>query len=371
MEPWTTGHPHRRCAGCSEVRDALILGQGLAGTVLAWTLLQRGWDLAVVDDGHGSSSSRVAAGLINPVTGRRLVKTSDADRLLPAAEAFYDSLSRQLGTGPLLHPLPMWRLFRSQLEVEAWDRRCADPGYRAYLGERLPAGSLGRGVVDPLGSGLQRRTAYLDVPGLLDPSARAFSSQGRLTRADVQPFDIRPRDGYVECGGLLAARAILCQGHRAMDGPWFGWLPFQPAKGELLTLETDEALPQGALNAGRWLLPLGSGRFRFGATYDWTSRDQEPTPAGRATLLDDLPHVIQLPDARLVAHRAGVRPAMRDNAPVMGRHPRHPELWIFNGFGSKGALQIPGCAAAMADRLEGGQSLPARLDVGRYAHQSP
>jgi glycine/D-amino acid oxidase-like deaminating enzyme len=174
----------------------------------------------------------------------------------------------------------------------------------------------------------------------------------------------------VECGGLLAARAILCQGHRAMDSPWFGWLPFQPAKGEILTLETDAPLPQAVLNAGRWLLPLVAGRFRFGATYDWTTRDQEPSTGGRETLLKDLPEIIRLPDARLVAHRAGVRPAALDNAPIVGPHPEHPNLWIFNGFGSKGALQIPGYAASLADHLEGGGALPKRVDVRRYADQA-
>jgi glycine/D-amino acid oxidase-like deaminating enzyme len=286
--------------------DALIIGQGLAGSLLARTLWRRGWDLAVVDDGHGSSSSRVAAGLINPVTGQRLAKTPGVDWLLPAAEALYDRLETQLASGPLLHRMPMLRVFRSPLEVEAWDRRRADPGYRDYLGERLPPGDAGPGVIDPLGSGLQRRTGYLDTAALIDHLAEWLAREGRLHRLDLQPFDIRPRDGYVECGGLLAARAIFCEGHRAMDSPWFGWLPFQPARGDILTLEADVPLPGRILNAGRWLVPLGRGRFRFGATY----------------------------------------------------------------FGSKGALQIPGYAEVLADHLEDGRSLPERVDVHRYADRA-
>jgi len=52
--------------------DFLIVGQGLAGSLMAWELMQRGKTVLIVDNGL-ENASRVAAGLINPVTGMRFV----------------------------------------------------------------------------------------------------------------------------------------------------------------------------------------------------------------------------------------------------------------------------------------------------------
>ena len=53
----------------------LIVGQGLAGTVLSYQLLKNGIPHKVLDDGHLSAATLAAAGLINPITGRRYVKS--------------------------------------------------------------------------------------------------------------------------------------------------------------------------------------------------------------------------------------------------------------------------------------------------------
>ncbi len=352
--------------GAQPILDALIIGQGLAGSLLAWTLLERGWSLAVIDDGYASSASRVAAGLVNPVTGRRLAKTADVERLLPVAERTYAVLEARLGQR-LLHRIPLLRLLRSSAEAGLAERRLADPAYAPYLGGRLAPGLAGPGVLDPLGSLVQRRTGYLDIGALIDHMGEHLRRQGRLLHSHAGAADIRPRAGLIECAGLRAARVICCQGYQAMTDPWWAWLPFQPAKGEILTAESDGPPPEQILSAGRWLLPLGGRRFRLGATYDWDRLDQAPSDRGRETLMRDLPGLVMLSGARVLAHRAGVRPGTLDNAPFIGVHPGQPGLWIFNGFGSKGSLQIPGWAEALADHLEQGAALPARVNIERYA----
>jgi len=55
--------------------DVLIIGQGICGTFLSWWLEQKGLSFIVIDEERPYTASRAAAGLINPVTGRRIVKT--------------------------------------------------------------------------------------------------------------------------------------------------------------------------------------------------------------------------------------------------------------------------------------------------------
>ena len=71
--------------------EVLIVGQGLAGSLLAWQLIEHGFRVLVIDDG-AENASQVAAGLINPVSGLRLLKTADSETLLAAAHALYRQL---------------------------------------------------------------------------------------------------------------------------------------------------------------------------------------------------------------------------------------------------------------------------------------
>ena len=59
--------------------EVLIVGQGLAGSLLALELEKRGRKIHVVDNNPSTSSSKVAAGLYNPITGRKMTKTWMAD----------------------------------------------------------------------------------------------------------------------------------------------------------------------------------------------------------------------------------------------------------------------------------------------------
>ena len=58
----------------------LIVGAGLAGTLTAWELKKRGVDVTLCDN-NSSSASKVAAGLFNPVSFKRVVEVWNASCL--------------------------------------------------------------------------------------------------------------------------------------------------------------------------------------------------------------------------------------------------------------------------------------------------
>ena len=80
-----------------EETEVLIIGQGLAGTCLSWWLHQAGISFKIIDRPDLNSASMRAAGLINPITGRRLVKTWMIEELLPFAENMYREMGIFLG----------------------------------------------------------------------------------------------------------------------------------------------------------------------------------------------------------------------------------------------------------------------------------
>src|SRR5436190_1596500 len=102
--------------------DFVIVGQGLAGTTLAWQLRRRGQRVLVIDHEGGGSASRIAAGLVTPVTGKRLAKSWRWDELFPAAVTFYRSLEAEIG-GAFFHQRPAVRLFADEAERDEFERR--------------------------------------------------------------------------------------------------------------------------------------------------------------------------------------------------------------------------------------------------------
>ncbi len=346
--------------------DTLIIGQGLAGSLLAWELLERGERVLVVDDGHRSAASLAAAGLLNPVTGQRLVKTAGVDECLPLARELYRRLEGVFSR-PLLVEKTMWRLFRAEREQEAWERRSVDPTYRIYLGERLMPAALQPPFVAPLGGFIQTQTGYLDTNALLEGVREYLIANGHYRHQCLDYGTILPDGEGVRYQELRCHRVIFCEGYRAQHNPWFDWLPFQPAKGEIISMEIAAPLPDAIVNAGKWLLPRGEGRYRLGATYERTQLDEQPTDAGRNELLAALPQLLDpVPDYRVTDHRAGVRPNTLDKQPFIGLHPQWPQLGIFNGFGSKGSLLIPWHVVRFVDALQGMAALPAEVDITRY-----
>lgn len=341
--------------------DALIVGQGLAGAILAWVLLKRGLSVLAVDDGR-VSASRVAAGLLNPVTGQRLVKSAGAEVLLSARRCYLE-LSRALGRR-YYYPAPMLRVLRNAAEAEAARRRLARPEYRAYLSGWTPRYP---GLTAPFGVLRQEETGFLLTAPLLDDLAAYFQRRQVYRRADFEHAELRAEGRGLRWRDVYCRFAVFCEGYRAMENPWFARLPFQLAKGEILSGATDARLAWRILNYGHWCIPQPDGGFKTGATFTPFSGDLSPDPNAESLLRADLLGVCPgLAPLRMFARHVGVRAASLDKQAFAGAHPSHDSILIFNGFGARGGLSIPWCAEKLANWMIYSQPLPAAIDVRRY-----
>jgi glycine/D-amino acid oxidase-like deaminating enzyme len=346
--------------------DTLIVGQGLAGSVLAWHLAAAGERVCVIDDGHRSPSSIVAAGLINPLAGMRFSLRPETLPCLAAAEHWYTALGRRFGQ-TFLHPLPMVRPFRSPEQQRFHRRRAQDPESRSLLGPAFEADACPEAVATPHGGFLQRRTGYVDLPLLLASLRGWLATTGSLVESTFAPAELDISAEGIVLDTLCAGRLVLCQGAALRDDPWFGGLPLAPDKGEILDIALDDWQPRHIVNAAHWIVPTVGGLLRLGATHDHAATDNRTTPQGRAELLAGLAALRPGGAApRVLAQRAGVRPGTVDRQPLIGHHDEHPVLWVFNGFGARGALLVPWYAARLAAHLHQGEPLPAEADIRRF-----
>jgi glycine oxidase len=346
--------------------DYLILGQGLAGSLLGWNLIQRGCRVMLIDDAHASSSSMVAAGLINPLAGRRLVFPWEMDAWLAAATETYTELEQSVGK-PLYHRLNMLRLFQDAGQLRFWERLQKQPAARNFFGEACVSSDCGPGIHAPLGGFTQYHTGYVDLPGLLDHLREQFIQANALTICSLDYTDISLERNIVSWRQFRANQLVCCEGWRAQANPWFSWLPFTPDKGEFLTLKGG-SLPEQIVNGRHMAIPLATGDLRFGSTHEHEKLDNQPTDDGRRQLLTGLQQLLSNGDEfQVTAHQAGVRPATQDRQPLLGSHPEYDNLHIFNGFGAKGTLTIPWHARLFTDYLQNRASLPEAVDITRFS----
>jgi glycine/D-amino acid oxidase-like deaminating enzyme len=345
--------------------DTVVVGQGLAGSALAWHLIHAGRRVVLIDDGHHSSSSRVAAGLINPLAGMRFNRRPELADWLASALAWYEAIRPVCGQA-VFHPLPMLRLFRSAEQRRFHRRRRDDPATRDLLGEAFAPEACPEGIRAPHGGFVQHSTGYVDLPRLLDRLRGWLAREALLIEQRLAVADLQLRPDGVLVGGLRADRVVFCEGAQMRFNPWFADLPLAPDRGEILDLRSDDWHPRHIINGAHWLVPTADGRIRLGATHDHRHLELDTTPSARTELLAGL-HAI-LPDHRLsvTAQQVGIRPGTSDRYPLLGRHPRHRQLWVCNGFGARGALTIPWYTHCLARHLVDGVALPAEADIGRF-----
>lgn len=335
--------------------DYLIAGQGLAGTVIAWTALQRGKSVLIADPDPESNTSRSAAGLVNPILGPRLSASWRYRELWPCAVRFYQQQEARLGRA-FFHPTPLVRFFTGHEQRERWFRKRAKPEYDG-LWQPCPDYPEDTAFLCP-------GAAWLDLAAFLDASAPHLPIQ----RDWIDPAAIQIGPEAVEWNGVRARHLIFCDGHAILRNPFFSFIPVRLARGDMLTLELPHWDENRILHRVKWVIPLGDHRFRLGATYDWPG-----TPGGVSgepaeeriltTLRPLLPPPLPPPPYHMTS---GIRPMAQHGVPFLGRHPVHPRLALLNGLGAKGVLLTPHYAAHLLDHLEFGAPLDPEVNVSHF-----
>lgn len=336
--------------------DTLIVGQGLAGTMLARRLAGHG-AVAVVDPGR-PNATEVAAGLMTPLTGRKFRLTPEYPRLFERAREAYGALG-------VFRPVSVYRMFADAEQRASGLVRAADPDCAPFVERVLDApGQLEPGLSDGFG-GVLMRGAWVDLRRLL-ADARDWLGE-RLIRGEASPGEMSDGPDGVRWQGLSARRVVWCEGWRSLlPGGLWADVPWQPAKGEALDLASDAADRPFVLNREGWALPMGDGRWRAGTNWDWAVRDESPTPAQRDKLLARFAGYFNgATRATVTAHVAGVRPCTRDNRPCIGRHRLRPDHYLLNGLGPRGTVWAPTVVDHLEALLLDGAPVPPELDVAR------
>lgn len=343
--------------------DYLVVGQGLAGSILADHLMDRGFSIRIVSNPSLSNSSLVAGGLYNPVTGRKLVKTWNCDNLFSYLIPYYRNLERKLGA-KFLNELTIYRPFSNIEAQNEWMGKSADGSYDEYVEEVHTSSKYNKFIKDEFGGVLLKKSGYVDTAILVRSFESYFKKQGVLFQEKVEHEDFKMDDTEVEYKGGTYKGVIFCEGQLARHNPLFSWLPFKPVKGELIYVKTEHQ-PKVIYNRGVFVISKKNGVCKVGATYNNQNLTNLPTEEGKNELNRKLKELIKF-DYSIVDQKAGIRPATKDRRPLIGNHPKLKNVYIFNGLGAKGVSLAPFYANQLVSNLNGEIELDTEVNIERY-----
>lgn len=342
--------------------DVLIIGQGLCGTFLSWELQKAGKSVCVIDNLIPNTASRIASGVINPVTGRRIVKTWMIDELIPFVQNVYQSIGQELNI-PAIQKTEIVDFFPTpQMKIAFGKKFEEDPD---YLQLPINENAWNEYLTNDFGFGIISPSYLINLQQLL-PVYREQLRDKNLIRDTL--FDINKlfvAGDHIRYDDITADKIVFCDGIHSAENPYFKNLPFALNKGEVLLVEIENLPTSHIFKKGFTLLPWKENIFWLGSSYLWEFENDQPSPGflqfGTSWLKQTLKSAYKIVD-----HMAGIRPATLERRPFIGFHPKHTAVGILNGMGTKGCSLAPFFARQLAENIISNAPIMPEASINRF-----
>lgn len=349
--------------------DYIVVGLGLAGISFCEVLEKEGKSFRVVSD-SSQQASQVAGGLYNPVILKRFTLAWKAKEQMELAQPFYANLEQKLGK-TLDYKVPILRRFASIEEQNAWFEASDKLGLDHFLSTTLIPNNNSN-IDAPFGFGEVKYTGRIDTAKLVESYRDYLDRKGILEQESFDFSCFEQQDGHISYKSIQAKQIVFSCGYGLKNNPFFNYLPLNGTKGELLTIKAPDYKEENVIKSSVFSIPLGGDLYRIGATYKWKDKTNEPTEESKMELLDKLKALLKC-DFEVVEHVAGIRPTVVDRRPLVGQHPEHKNLYVLNGFGSRGVLIAPYASRQLINYIERKDALDPEINIQRFTkkHYNP
>jgi len=343
--------------------DYLIIGQGICGTMLSWFLIKEGKTFLVIDDNNDNSSSKIAAGIINPVTGRRYAYTWMIDEVMSFAIQTYEEIGNYLDI-QFAHPKSIIDFFPSPQMRNAFIDRLSEND--TYLHSFPDQNHFNQYFNYDFGCGEIRPAYTVHLQLLLSLWRKKLKELNLVKEEKFDVNELKVDKDAVSYQHVSAQKIIFCDGADGINNPWFQLLPYAPNKGEALVIECNELTNQHIFKKGFILAPLPEENIYWvGSNYQWEFENEYPSQQFYQQATSVLSSWLKKPYT-VLAHKAAVRPATLERRPFVGFHPQFQNIGILNGMGTKGTSLAPFFAHQLVQHLVHHFPIAPEADVHRF-----
>ena len=346
------------------MKDFIIVGQGLAANIIAHTFKKQKVSFTIIGSPNLSKCSSVAAGIWNPIVFKRLTKSWLANEIIPALEKFYAECEITLNKKFVTHR-EFIKPFVEEQEKQLWIKKSKND-LCEYLDHEIfnKSETQLRNCIITNQYSKVKQSGNIDIVTFLEASRIYFKEDYLEEEFDYSLLNILSESVLYK--NVSAKNIIFCEGYLVKNNPYFSSIPLKPVKGEVFTIHSNEInITNSILNKNGFLMDTGNNTFKVGATYNWDNLDETPSTEGSNELVNKLDKMISC-KYEIKKHEAGVRPSSLDRRPIIGPHPLHKNLFVFNGLGTKGVMLGPYFAENFVNFYFQKQSLHPEVDVKRF-----
>ncbi|MEX0849631.1 MAG: FAD-dependent oxidoreductase [Candidatus Dependentiae bacterium] len=319
--------------------EYLIIGQGLAGSILSYKLMQAGKKCLVINRFNPNAASYVAGGIFSPIAGQRIAKIWQADEIAPVLPNFYQELEKTLSIS-FFYQVPYIKLLITDDLKKNAQKRLDDPAYRQYI--KPISYEINKKKFNAIEI---QHTGWVDTEILLNSYRALLKTKHTYLEDWFDETQLTVNENEIHYKNICAKKIIFCNGLQAINNRFFNQEKMNPTKGELLTIKMNKSIAQ-IISSNVFLLPIGNNLYHVGATFERDYKDTFPSEKGRNWLCSELEKIINVP-YEIISHKAGIRPTTLGHRPITKWHNTYKNIGIFSGFGAKGVSYIPYCVQSL------------------------
>lgn len=328
----------------------IIVGLGIAGTLLSYELWKQGKSVLVIDDPVTTpKASMVAGAVINPVNIGKWMPIKNHEIFIATALETYKEVGDFLRTS-FIEDLSMLVFHENENDKELFIEK--QPTSASYihkisgteisLTKRLFNFTYGAARVQPVWR--------INAEKLLFTWRNFLKEKKALYEEHFEMEDCRITAENITYKNIVAEKIIFCEGAAAMRNPLFSNLPFTKNRGEALLLSIPD-LPAAYIYQHKIrLVPTSGGLFWCGSNYQWNFDHLQPDELWRHRTESLLRQWLNIPFT-VLNHIVAERPTTAGQYLLAGMHPAMPSIAVFNGLGTKGFSAGPLVAKELYKKL--------------------
>ena len=359
--------------------DIIIVGAGINGCSLAYSLNKRGQSVLVLEqDDIASGGSGAAGAFINPKISKSGPLKELIEKAYLYALPFYrENFNNHTTLAPLLHIAKYEdendkvEYFKTHTSLKTGDipaelSSSLTPHANSFSSVYIKDNAIveAKHVCEAMLEGIQREKVKVEVP--------------------------KYEDGFWCINLYRAKKLVLCTGgyDEIVKEPY---IKLRRIFGQRCEIESSTLMRATVHHEVSVSATKKNGRIAVGASHHLDKEMMPTKEEGEAELIRLAQKSVKLDDLRLISSFTGMRSGSNDYLPMLGsvvkaqesihKHPEtlkgnkeleleyYPELYMINGVGGYGFVLAPYLSKLMSEHLIDGQELPEYLAPKRFFYR--
>jgi glycine oxidase len=324
--------------------NSIIVGQGISGTLMAHSLIKKGYKVMVIDNCKPNSASRVAAGMFSSMSGKR--KTINADMLSKQILAIdtYKQIEIFLNS-KFLHQHDIFHIFNSNEEKNEIQEKVDSANILNFNNE------FTQDFKNEFGFMKVNNSGWLNCELFIDSYKKYLMNINSIQETGFIYSELKVDEEYFLYDNIRARNIIFCEGYQGRNNPYFSNESIIPCKGDVLTLELINNTREILKRNGVYIIPFTSTTMKAGSTYRWNNDDELINENDLQEIKNKVNEIL-IDDYKIINHQSAIRPTTKNREVIARQHSHYKNMFMLNGMGTKGVIQAPYWAEYLSKQIK-------------------